>query len=255
MNIYPDLTDGINRVKKWDVCLVRGFLQTRGLLEAVLDKTFQVALDKAGVSIDYPLEQIHEFMTAKQIRLLALNLAREEGPKSIRTLLAKFTHDVVRDDLGVKGKFWIDHQPVVRFYTPQDFWQDNAKQLNVGGHLRIQGPHHDTWFGHSEEGMNLWMAIGKVQRGNGLSLFPEVTKKGYTHHNGRYRMPRDKYLGKPVNFDMDPGDLLFFHGEMVHSSELNRTDQTRYVLTTRFSLVPPVFQEGGNSPWITSEDI
>jgi len=258
MKIYPDLHDGIVRIRNNNVCLARGFLQHKGFFDKVVEKVQQVARYKAGCRVEWPFEKIHEHISAEKIKLLCTNLARESGPNSLRMMMAKFTHDVVREDLGVTNKFWLDFQPVVRFYTPHDFWVANKSQLNLGGHLRIQGPHHDTWFGHATEGMNLWMAIGPVRPGNGLSLYPEATESGYINHDGNYGMPRDQKLGIPVNFNMDPGDMLLFHGETVHSSELNQTQDTRFVLTTRFSLVPPVFKKGahgGNSPWITSEEI
>jgi hypothetical protein len=258
MKIYPDLHNGIERIRNMDICLARKFLQEREFFEPVVEKVHQVARDKARCRIEWPLEKIHEHISAEQIKLLCTNLARERGPKSLRVMLAKFTHDVVREELGVSEKFWLDFQPVVRFYTPHDFWVSHKDQLNLGGHLRIQGPHHDTWFGHATEGMNLWMAIGPVCRGNGLSVYPDACVNGYIEHDGNHGMPKDQYIGVPVNFNMSPGDMLLFHGEMVHASELNQTQDTRFVLTTRFSLDPPIFQKGahgGNSPWITSEEV
>ena len=60
--------------------------------------------------------------------------------------------------------------------------------------------------------------------------------------------------GKPQTFDLNPGDMLLFNGEHVHASELNVTQDTRVVLTTRFCLKKPTFTEGGNSIWINSRN-
>lgn len=260
MIVFSDIQDGIERVRNRNVCLLRNFLQSKGVFEPLVLKVLDMAREKAKLDPEVVLsngfQNLHKYATAEQIKILCNYLAREWGDKSLRDTMARFTYDVVRNDLGVKGKFYLDHQPIVRFYTPQDFWSENVGHLSLGGHLKIQGPHHDTWFGHSYEGMNLWMAMGPVRKGNGLSIYPEVSD--YIEHDGKYSMPRDQSLGKPVNFDMSPGDMLFFHGEMVHASELNRTDETRFVLTTRFSLQPPSFADdphGGKSPWITSEDL
>lgn len=260
MKIHSDLQNGIERIREWDACLARSFLQDQGFFEPLLRKILQVAKDEANADpqecLDRGFNNVHKFMTARQIKLLAICLAREQGPASLRTITSRLTKQIAEDELGVKERFWIDYQPVVRFYTPHDFWAVNKEHLNVGGHLRIQGPHQDTWFGHSKEGLNLWMAIGRVRKGNGLSLFPEAMEHVPLKHDGKYRMLKNQRLGRPVNFDMEPGDLLFFHGELVHSSELNVTDETRFVITTRFSLTPPEFADkphGGTSPWITSD--
>jgi hypothetical protein len=43
-------------------------------------------------------------------------------------------------------------------------------------------------------------------------------------------------LGRPVGVELDPGDMLVFNAHHVHSSEVNITDETRFVLTTRLSV-------------------
>ena len=60
-------------------------------------------------------------------------------------------------------------------------------------------------------------------------------------------------LGMPLNVRLDPGDMLLFSGEHLHSSELNRTDSTRYVISFRMSLSPPQYGEGNR--WIAYNDM
>ena len=57
-----------------------------------------------------------------------------------------------------------------------------------------------------------------------------------------------------MNFELDPGDVLLFRGEHLHSSELNITGETRYVLTARFTTSHPRFPEpeGRWRPWYDS---
>ena len=56
-----------------------------------------------------------------------------------------------------------------------------------------------------------------------------------------------------MNFELDAGDVLLFRGEHLHSSELNVTDETRYVLTVRFAPSRPRVPELGRwHPWYDS---
>ena len=71
----------------------------------------------------------------------------------------------------------------------------------------------------------------------------------YVPHDGKQLMPKEVNLGSTVNFNLDPGDVLLFPGEIVHSSELNITNDTRFVMTSRFSTTAPEFKYGENNPW------
>jgi len=236
--ILNDFTNALENIRNGKIIIKKQFLQELGLFKKICDLTPQIR----------KFEKLHEELTAQQIYNLNIDVSAK-----IPEIGYQITRTFVKDYIGYKDKFYIDNAPVIRFYVPHDFYKANEAVLkDRQGYLRIQGPHHDTWFGHAIEGLNLWMAIGRVKKGNGLSLYPETWGK-YIEHNGNFQMPRDQYLGPSLNFELDPGDLLFFHGEFVHASELNVTDETRYVITTRFSTEPPIFKEGGNSPWIPCE--
>lgn len=87
---------------------------------------------------------------------------------------------------------------------------------------------------------------------NGLALFPAKWSSEIPH-DGRYRPVREQHFGEPVTFEMDRGDLLLFHGEHVHSSELSSTPWTRVVLTNRFSLhSPKIVSASTTSQWSES---
>lgn len=56
-----------------------------------------------------------------------------------------------------------------------------------------------------------------------------------------------------MRFEMEPGDILLFAGDHLHSSEPNTTDETRYVLTKRLSLGAPRYNPRG-SGWVPYYD-
>ena len=48
----------------------------------------------------------------------------------------------------------------------------------------------------------------------------------------------------PLNFDLKPGDVLIFHSDALHASELNRTDTTRFAVSFRVTFGKPHFPRG-----------
>jgi nitrite reductase/ring-hydroxylating ferredoxin subunit len=61
-------------------------------------------------------------------------------------------------------------------------------------------------------------------------------KDGYIQNGER--------LHKPLSFDLDPGDAVLFLSRHLHGSELNRTDQTRYVVSYRVTFGKPHYPHG-----------
>lgn len=251
--IINEIVDSLEKVRSGAIVQSKNLLQNLGYFDKITQITLQIISDCASESQaknieEYGFEQLHNFLTAEQIYKINDNLS-----ESIKPILGKMVYDFVKIKLGYEKDFFIDNKPVVRFFTPHDYYSRNPVLAGKQGFLKIQGPHHDTWFGHATEGLNIWMAIGRVIHGNGLSIYPEVWGR-YINHNGTHRMPRDQYLGVPVNFELNPGDVLFFHGEHMHSSELNITKETRYVLTSRFSIFEPKIIDGVKAPWLYSKD-
>jgi ectoine hydroxylase-related dioxygenase (phytanoyl-CoA dioxygenase family) len=57
-------------------------------------------------------------------------------------------------------------------------------------------------------------------------------------------LPAPQHFGEPAVAELEPGDALVFRGEHLHASEINVTDETRYVLTVRFTPATPRYGEG-----------
>lgn len=251
--IITEIDNSLEKARSGIIVQSKKLLQNLGFFDAISQMTIQVIADNSSENQakevkENGFEKLHNFLSAEQI--YKVNDCLSEEIKKISGILV---YQFVRKVLNYEKDFYIDNKPVVRFFTPHDYYSANPILAGKQGFLKIQGPHHDTWFGHATEGLNIWMAIGRVRKGNGLSIYPEVWGR-YINHGGNHRMPKTEYLGVPINFELEPGDVLFFHGEHMHSSELNITNETRYVLTSRFSIFEPKIIDGVKAPWLNSKD-
>lgn len=122
-------------------------------------------------------------------------------------------------------------------YKPESFHGDLAKPA------RSHGAHIDTWYGHSFDGINLWWSIEGVNALNSVILYPDSIGRPLNYD------PRSMYLTdgiavpEPTTIDLKPGALLLFNPEMLHSTHVNVSDDTRVALTTRINPGRPRFND------------
>jgi hypothetical protein len=253
MLIAGHFENAVARLKRGEIILAKQYLRRHHLLALLTELTLTEIRKAAGAKADAlavrGFEALHEVLTAEEIFRVNVSLS-----EAVKPHLYRFAHRLVREEFGRRGPFLIHSMCMVRFFVPHDYWARHPVLHARQGFLTIQGPHHDSWFGLPTQGLNLWMAVGRVRPGNGLSIFPQMWAR-YLEHDGRRRLPRDHPpLGPAVHFTLDPGDLLLFHGEHLHASELNRTPETRYAITSRVVLEQPQFKDPLVSPWISSEE-
>jgi len=236
-------SDALDHVRRGGVVVFRDCLREIGYTERLRELTLEemrLHCDAAQIKRieSEGFEKVHEILRPDQIFDVNVGLTERMKP-DLGTLLSAFADQI----LGYKKRIYIFGLPVVRFFVPHDFFSANRALFSKRqGFLQIQGPHHDTWFDHATESLNAWIAIGRVRRGNGLIIYPDPGQN-YLDHDGSRCMPKAQSLGRSISFDLEPGDIIFFHGETLHSSELNVTSETRYVVTNRFTLNRPRFTE------------
>lgn len=233
----------------WDgeIILIKQALQNLGTYRSLYDDSIEAIKDVSSEEVanqvsEAGFEKIHEILSPRQI--LSANQRMHEiiAPKVIN-----ITRNFVEGMMAYKKPYYICKLPVIRTFIPQDTLADSKEIFSWRlGTLLIHGPHRDSWHTHAYDGLNLWMAISHVLPGNGMTLYPGMWNKPVEYEG--ISISRHQAVGKPVNLNMEPGDLLLFHGEHLHASELNVTDQTRYVISTRFVFGPPRYGEGSN--WI-----
>jgi ectoine hydroxylase-related dioxygenase (phytanoyl-CoA dioxygenase family) len=130
--------------------------------------------------------------------------------------------------------------------------QYRAMLVREAGFMTPHGPHLDSWFSQGRNAVNLWMAIGRVSPGNGLLFYPKRYGEGL-RRVGEAGDPA-QYVGRPGGVCLEPADTLVFHGDHLHATEVNITDETRFVLTTRISLGPPRYRHRGTG-WVPYYDL
>ena len=106
---------------------------------------------------------------------------------------------------------------------------------------RSHGPHIDTWYGHSYDGINLWLSIDGVNEDNTVILYPEMFGRPVSFDPKSMYIARGIELSRPLKVELEPGELLVFNPETLHATQVNISDETRLALTTRINPGTPRF--------------
>lgn len=233
------------KVRAGERVTLRAALQSAGVAKAV-ESTLREAIAAASDgqtadAIAQDLTSLHRQLTAPQlVEVHALFTQRIEAAG------AAWARALVSSVLGWRGAFWMETRVNARLHTPFDFQRgagdslDQFVERNADGKLTAHTVHMDSWYRCPLNSINLWVAIGRVIDGNGMIFYPDVYR----------RVPRsitaiDELagcaLGRPEVVRMVAGDVLVFHGDLLHGSVLNCTDETRVVMSFRITFEPPVF--------------
>lgn len=232
--------------------LVRGALQHCGMLEPVRQMTFSAVAETVSSRIAHDLanrglEQLHTLVTLPQASAVRSALETRLMPLSAPMALA-FLDLLARQSAPI----YLCKHFGVRIMMPQDAIAAYRSALEDAiGFMLPHDLHMDSWYNTGVNSINLWIAVSRVRRGNGLLIYPEVYGKEIEWRGGS--IDPDARLGTPVNFEMEAGDVLVFAGDHLHSSEPNVTNETRYVLTKRISLGAPRYSMQGNG-WVPYYD-
>jgi nitrite reductase/ring-hydroxylating ferredoxin subunit len=123
---------------------------------------------------------------------------------------------------------------------------------------RSHGPHIDTWYGHSYDGINLWLAVDGVNDDNTVILYPEMFGRPLPFDPTSMYITPGVELSPPRKIAIKPGDLLVFNPETLHATQVNISDETRVALTTRINPRQPRYS--AKAPfhfehWYSSRDL
>jgi len=233
------------------VGIVRNGLQDLGLFDGIVDATLRQVGEVISPAARRELsergfERFHQVLTPRQA--FDVRYALEAV---LRDLSFRMVNGFVGTLPGPRPPVYICRHTYVRVMMPEDVVATERELLaDEFGHMIVHAPHRDSWFSHCSNTVNLWVAIGRVLPGNGMLVYPDVWGREPGHD--KTNIKRSAKLGVPYNFDLGPGDILVFSGEQLHSSEINITDETRYVLTTRFTVGRPRYARGVG--WIPYHD-
>ena len=184
------------------------------------------------------VEALHRLLDARQLFALLDALTARFTPRT-GELIAGLARGLLghRGPIYIGGKFW------VRFFVPHEVDEASHALFSTRpGHLEILGPHRDSWFTSPTNAVTLWIAMGRVRRGNSMTVYRGLWNRPVARDS--LTVPAPQPFGEPAIPELDAGDVLLFSGEHLHASELTVTDDTRYVLTVRFTRAAPRYGEG-----------
>lgn len=246
-----------DRVLKGEVFVFRGALQATGLFDLWQDAalrgiTASVGKDVADRCVTDGFHRIHEWVAPVDLPRMT-DAVYAEIESTAPDFLNTFMTAVFP---GVRA-YYYERAPNVRFHIPYDIAQAHKKAFDefAKGHgqgkIAAHGPHRDSWLDCPSNGLNLWFAMGRIRPGNGMTIYPE-------NYEGEYKFQRSgdiadgQKLNKTMSFDLFPGDVILFHTDHVHGSELNRTNETRFAISCRLSIDKPVFPQVHHHAYVHS---
>lgn len=184
------------------------------------------------------IEELIEFVTVVNRNLSA------QAPDLYRAVL--------EHGLGYRYPIWVMWRPIIRFHVPYDRAFQRRELLEEFRSKRSEGrlttirPHRDDWFTEPSTCINIWISLGTVVPGNGLSIFPDDYANALSYEPSR-GVTRSQAVTRPTNVSMNEGDALFFHASHLHASEINYSDLTRTVLSLRLATEEP--RSTTRMPW------
>ena len=237
------------RLFNGEVVLVQGGMNIVGGVQHIRDAILAEVQGVAGPEVAEALRaaglvNLHKVLTAKQLNTLhgrVTPIMVERSPA--------VTEALTRTLFG-RRKFWINRNVALRFLTPNTMMKDNYELLKrKTGKLVQHGPHHDYWQGVALNALNLWIAIERVDRGNAMIINAE--RWGDILPRDGEHVSHDQKLGVPIVTACDAGDIILFHSQHLHGGILNRTDETRIVISTRVAMSAPMHPRlGGGTVYV-----
>lgn len=244
-----DIPDLAARILNGEVFIVRRVLQKadvyNDMLEATRKGLAKIVGEDSGKAVEAAgFERIHEHVSPQDIPAVTdaiyAEVTRRASPMLDRMVGFMFSG---------KSDFYFETDPNVRFHIPFNLMVKHKDQFDKFAEKRGQGkvaphgPHRDPWLDCPLNVINVWIAVGPVMHGNGLTVFPESYRDNIAYSTHGEVTPGQRLL-KPMTFELQPGDTVLFHSNHVHGSEINRTDFTRYVVSYRISFEAPQFPHG-----------
>lgn len=245
------LDEVVERVTAGQLIVLRGCLQALGYfdpIQSIIRDVLQkhIGPERAEAIMGAGIQWLHRFVKSGELTGIAKQLQAELAELSMMMMKR-----VARELLNVRSDAYAEEARNVRIFVPQDSWYIGREDYlefereRSRGKLTLHGPHTDLWGYHPLNVINLWTAIGPVLPENGMSIWPEFF--GRIPPMGEWHVSRkDQVLGKPLGVSLDAGDALMFHIGHLHGSRINQTEQTRFVLSARFTVGPPVLFD---KPW------
>ncbi|MGB5706035.1 MAG: Rieske 2Fe-2S domain-containing protein [Arenicellales bacterium] len=242
---FADLPE---RMLNGEIFVIRNCLQEIGQFDELVGMTYDGISDLFGNATsqrirEVGIEKIHKVLGAGDIPKLT-EAIYEIAARRCFSFLRIFIDEVMMQS----NRFYFERKANVRFHLPYDCISEQAqlfesyvKRLGPGK-ITPHSPHRDSWVNHPSNAVNVWIAAGTIKSGNSLIIFPDAYRRNL-RRTGMY-LNKEENPGVGVTFTMNPGDVLLFNGDHLHSSEINTTDCTRHVISFRLTFEKPNYRYG-----------
>lgn len=212
---------------------------TQASLRGIAASVGQEAADRAARD---GFHRIHEWVPPEKIPAMT-----DAVYDAICPLAQVFLDRFMAGAFPAVANFYYQRTPNVRFHIPYDIAEPHKKEFNAfarrrgPGKIAAHGPHRDSWLDCPANGINLWFALGRTRPGNGMTIYPQNYQGEFVIQNSG-NIADGQTLNRPWTFDLQPGDVIMFHTDHVHGSELNRTNETRFAISCRLTIDKPEFR-------------
>jgi len=219
-----------------------GFL----LIRDFYDKTKCDAIrDVAKVHLNYEIEPI-------ETEFEYIGIEKDEYKKSIRRLRQVYDRDILFQEWMKYSKI----KPILEQVL------NEAPTLITAHHNSIMTKlpktsthtcwHRDSRYWHysGDNLVSVWLALGKETKENGvLEFIPKSHKmdlKEYQFDDKSFFRTdledNQKLISNKVSFELEKGDIVLFHSELLHRADANSTDEAKisFVYTVRGASVKPI---------------
>jgi phytanoyl-CoA hydroxylase len=212
-----------------------GFLLIKNFLDK---KSCEIIKDVAEVHLKHKIEPIES-------EFEYIGIDKEEFKKSVRRLRQVYDRDIV-------FKRWMENPkiyPILKDILNEEPILVTAHHNSIMTKLSKTSTqtcwHRDSRY-WSYDGKNLvsvWLALDKENSENGvLEFIPKSHKiefpKESFDEKSFFRSdyePNQKYIDKKVSFELNAGDIVLFHSELLHRANANMSnkDKISFVYTVK----------------------
>jgi len=212
-----------------------GFLLIRNFLD---ERSCDIIKDIAKVHLKYKIEPI-------ETEYEYIGIDKDEYKESVRRLRQVYDRDIV-------FKNWMQNfeiRPILKQVLDEDVVLVTAHHNSIMTKLAHTSTntewHRDSryWHYNGNNLVSVWLALGKEDSSNGvLEFIPGSHKMSLKEHQFDERSffrsdleENKKLIDNKVSFDLNKGDIVLFHSELLHRANENKTneDKISFVYTVK----------------------
>jgi nitrite reductase/ring-hydroxylating ferredoxin subunit len=225
---------------------------------------------KAGgddIPDDFCLSKLHLYLDADSVDECSNYVNRQ-----LKLDMMRWAYHVCANRLGFESGFYVDKEIYVRINYPFDEAIKGTSSKTTHPSHRLtrynrgrpkqtwgHGPHKDSWYGHSHSALNFWFSIAGTNIASTMNLFPDHAYRATGFDADSMYASYSEKLTNSVPLALSPCENFIFDPELLHSTRINTSDETRIVLTIRVSEDEPYFSNSIEhdiyDEWVASSSI